>query len=70
MIMEYSDLTASPTKAQYGLKKGLQSFEEDGNKATISDLKDNLIGQVCVNMLDKCDLTSEIRKKALEYLML
>ena len=67
--MNYSDLTASPTTPHYGFKKGIQIFEEDGYKVTIRELKDNLIGQGCVNMLDKCDVTGDIWKKALVYLM-
>ena len=69
MITEYSKLTTSPNTPQYGFKKGLHIFEEDRYKATVSELKDNLVGRGCVNMLDKRDVTSDIQKKALAYLM-
>ena len=69
MIMDYSNLTTSPTTPQYIFKKGIQIFEEDGYKATVSESKDNLVGQGCVNMLEKHDMTSEIQKKALVYLI-
>ena len=69
MITDYSDLTTSPNTTQYGFKKGLYIFEEEGYKATVSELKDNLVGRGCVNMLNKSDMTSDIQKKALVYLM-
>ena len=69
MIADYNKLTASPNTPQYRLKKGLHIFEEDGYKATVSELKDNLVGRGCVEMLDKRDVNGEIRKKALAYLM-
>ena len=69
MITDYSNLTASPTTPQYGFKKELQIFEEYGYKVTVNELKDNVVGQGCVNMLEKCDVTSEIWKKKLAYLM-
>ena len=69
IIMDYIDLTASPTTPQYGFNKGLKFFEQDGYKATISELKYNLIRWGCVNMLEKRDILSEIRKKALAYLI-
>ena len=44
MITDYSNLTVSPTTPQYGFKKRLQIFEEEGYKATVSELKYNLLG--------------------------
>ena len=35
----------------------------------VSELKDNLVGRGCVEMLDKRDVNGEIWKKALAYLM-
>ena len=69
MITDYNNLTSSPITPKYGFKKGLHLFKEDGYKATVSELKDNLGGQGCVNMLDKYDMTSDIQKKLLVYLM-
>ena len=69
MIADYNELTASSNTPQYGFRKGLEIFEEEGHKATVSELKDNLVGRGCVKMLDKRDVNSEIRKKALAYLM-
>ena len=43
-----------------GSRKVYRFFEEDGYKATVSKLKDNLIGWGCVNMLDKHDITKLI----------
>ena len=44
-------------------------FEEDGYEATVRELKDNLVGRGCVNMLGKNEITGEICKKALAYLI-
>ena len=48
MITDYRHLSASSSMPQYGFKKGLKIFEEDGYKATVSELQDNLIGRGCV----------------------
>ena len=50
--MDYSNLTESPTAPQYGFKKGLHIFEEDGYKATVSKLKDNFMMMVDTTDID------------------
>ena len=37
MIADCRNLTGSSTTPQYGFKKGLQIFEEDGYKVTVSE---------------------------------
>ena len=69
MITDYSHLTASYLTPQYGFKKDLQIFEEDGYKATVSKLHDNLIERVCIKMLNKNEVMSEVQKSELAYLM-
>ena len=50
MLTDYSNLTASPNTPEYVLKKGIQILKYDECKATMTELKDNLIGQGCDNM--------------------
>ena len=69
MLTDYSNLSASPNTPQYGFRKGMEIFEEDGYEVTVSKLKGNLVGRGCVNMLGKKEITGEIHKKALAYLM-
>lgn len=47
----------------------MEIFKDDRYEATVSKLKDNLVGQGCVNMLGKREVTGEIHKKALAYIM-
>ena len=54
---------------QYGFKKRLEIFGNDGYNATVKELRDNLIGRGCVNMLRKHEITKEVVSKALRYLM-
>ena len=65
MITGYSNLSVSSATPQYGFNKGFQIFEEDGYKATVSELQDNLIEQGCVNMFEKHNVTSDIQKNSL-----
>ena len=53
MIPDYNHLSASTAAPQYGFQKGLKLFEEDGYKATVSELQYNLIGKLCVKILEK-----------------
>ena len=69
MITDYIYLSASSSNPQFGFKKGLEIFEEDGYKATLSKLQDNLIGRGCVKMLNKNEVTSDVWKNTLAYLM-
>ena len=69
MLTDYSELLASPNTPQYGFKKGIKVFEEDGYKATVSELRDNVVGRGCINMLEKKEITGDVCKKALAYLM-
>jgi len=69
IMEEYFQLEASKSTPQYGFKKGLRLFEQEGKEATVKELKDNLIGRGCLEMLDPHEVTNEIRKIALSYLM-
>ena len=64
MLTDYSELSASPNTPQYGFKKGIKLFEDDGYRATVSELKDNLVGRGCINMLKKEDITADVHRNA------
>ena len=68
-MSDYFKLEASKSTPQYGFKKGLKLFQEEGRAATIKELKDNLIRRGCLDMLDPHKVTSDIRNMALSYLM-
>ena len=57
MLTDYSNLSASPNTPQYEFRKGMEIFKEDGYEATVSKLKDNLVGRGCINMLGKNEIT-------------
>ena len=69
MIVECNQMTESLATPQYGFKKGLQIFGNEGYNTTVKKLKDNLIGRVCVKMLKKHEVSEEVKNKALGYLM-
>ena len=69
MMADYFLLEASKATPQYGFKKGLQLFGEEGYMAIQHELQQNLIGRKCVNMLEPTAITPTVGKKALGYLM-
>lgn len=69
MMTNYFQMEASKSTPQYGFHKGLEIFNEDGWDAAVAELKDNLIGRDCIKMLGKAEITQDIRKCALNYLM-
>ena len=58
---------ASATTPQYGFKKGTRLLECKGFDATISELKDNLIGRDVMTMV--MNPSRKLFKKSLRYLM-
>ena len=68
-MKEYFNMEASKSTPQYGFRKGLEIFGDDGKEAAINELKNNLVGRGCLNMLTPAEITPSIRKKALSYLM-
>ena len=68
-ITEYGNLEATLSTPQYGFSKGLKVFGEEGRKAAIKELDENLIGRNVVRMLPKKEVTKEVWKKSLAYLM-
>lgn len=69
-IMEnYFQLEASKSTPQYGFRKGLELFQDEGYAAAVKELKDNLIGRGCLNMVKPSQVTNSMRTRALNYLM-
>ena len=59
----------SKSTPQYGFRKGLKLFSDKGNQAAKGKLGKNLLGRGCIDMLSWKDLTWDIRKQVLGYLM-
>ena len=62
MMKEYFKIEASKSTPQYGFRKGLKLFGDKGYQATKEELKMNLLGKSCIDMLSWKDLTWDIRK--------
>ena len=69
MMQEYFELEASQATPMYNFRKGLAIFGNEGYQATIKELETNLIGRVCIEMLGSEEVSWDIRKNALSYLM-
>ena len=69
MMKEYFEIEASKANPQYGFMKGLTLFGDKGYQAAKNELKVNLLGRGCIDMLSWKNLTWDIRKQALGYLM-
>ena len=69
MMKEYFKIEASKSTPQYGFRKGLKLFGDEGYQAAKNKLKANLLGRGCIGMLSWKDLVWDIRKQALGYLM-
>ena len=53
----------------YGYQKGFTIFGNSGYQATVKELRDNLIGRGCIDVLTQKETTWDIQKRALNYLM-
>ena len=62
-------MKASKSTPQYGFRKGLEIFGDDGKEAAMKELKDNLVGRGCLKFLKPHEVNGTIRKQALSYLM-
>ena len=69
MMEKYLQIEASKSISQYGFKKGLKLFADERYQAAKDKLELNLLGRGCIDMLSWKDLTWDIRKRALGYLM-
>ena len=62
MIKEYFEIEASKSTPQYRFRKGLKIFSDEGHQAATEELKTNLLGRGCIDMLSWKELTWDIRK--------
>ena len=69
MMKEYFKIEASKATPQYRFRKGLKLFGDQGYQAAKHELKANLLGRGCIDVLSSKDLTWDIRTQALGYLM-
>ena len=69
MTKEFFEIEASKSTPQYGFRKGLKLFRNGGYQPAKNKLETNLLGRGCIDMLPRKDLTWDIQKRALEYLM-
>ena len=51
MIKEYFEIEAPKAIPQYGFRKGLKLFGDEGYQAAKNELKVNLLGRGCIDML-------------------
>ena len=57
IMNEYFEIEASKLTPQYGFRKGLKLFGDEGYHAAKEALKANLLGRGCIDMLSWKDLT-------------
>ena len=69
MMKEYFEIEASKSMPQYGFRKGLNLFGNKRYQAAKNKLKVNLLGRGCIDMLSWKDITWDIRKQVLGYLI-
>ena len=69
MMKEYFKIEVSKSTPLYGFRKGLKFFGDEGCQVAKNELKVNLLGRGCNDMLSWKDIMWDIRKQALGYLM-
>ena len=69
MMKEYFKIEASTSTPQYGFRKGLKLFGDEGQQAAGNELKVKLLGRRGIEMLSWKYLMCNIRKQVVEYLM-
>ena len=69
MMKEYFEIEESKVTPKYRFRKGLKLFDDKGYQAAKNELKVNLLGRRCIDMLSSENLTWDIRKQALWYFM-
>ena len=68
-MKEYFEIEASKSTPQYGFRKGLKLFGDEGYQADKNKLEVNLLGRGCIDMLSRKEFTWDIRRQVLGYLM-
>jgi hypothetical protein len=68
-VIENMRSHASKSTPQYGFSRGMKEFGDDGWKATLSELRDNLLGMDAVHMINSKEIDKALSIDALAYLM-
>ena len=69
MMKEYFEIEASKSTPKYGFRKVLKLFDDEGYQAAKEELNASLLGSGCIDILSWKELTLDICKRALKYLM-
>ena len=69
MMKEYFEIEASKATPQHEFRKGLKLFGDKGYQVAKNELKVNLLGRGCINMPSWNNLTWDIKKQTLGYLI-
>ena len=57
MMKEYFEIEASKATPQYGFRKVLNLFGDEGYQAAKDELEKNLLGRGCIDMLSTYNVT-------------
>ena len=68
-MQTYFKIKASLSTPQYGFRRGLELFGDEGYQAALKELDKNLVGRGCIEVLSEANVTWEIKQIALGYLM-
>jgi len=68
-VIENMRSHASKSTPQYGFSRGMKEFGDGGWKATLSELKDNLLGMDAVHMVKSKEIDKALTIDSLAYLM-
>ena len=69
MMKKYFEIQALKATPQYRFRKRLKRFGNKGYQAAKDELEKNLLGRGYIDVLSSENLTWDIRKQALWYLM-
>ena len=69
IMKEYFKIEASKSTSQYGFRKELKIFGDEGYQDAKNKLEVDLLERGCINMLSWKKLTWDIRKQTLGYLI-
>ena len=69
MMQTYFEIEALLSTPQYGFCKGLELFGDKGYQAALKELDKNLVGRGFIEVLLEAEVTYEMKKIALGYLM-
>ena len=57
MMQTYFEIEVSLSTPQYGFRRGLELFGDEGYQAALKELDENLVGRGCIEVLLEADVT-------------